>query len=678
MATQKTDFLKFNAYGMKDLITRKMSEDSKFTDQIYEGSNLAILIDLVSYMYQCLVYQLNNAASESMFSDTQIYENISRLVKMIGYNPRGCTPAKFDVYVDMTDVQVVDGYNRNSDLLYILPYSYIDTGLMDSEGNPIYFSTYRTNPVDHEPITIESEDYHEVSLVNGKWKLYPTIFTASGIQNEVFTLDLNSFNTDSKKYIPTDYIDVYIKRKQTGEFVSFYQDKEELLMGVSQRNIQDDIGGASQRFSIYSNDDSIYSIRLNENKNYEIKFGDGITCQKLNKGDQLYIFYLDTNGLDGEITIDDIPDFSNLKFVHNAPEFGLKSEDYNGIFSYVETNKYITDINDYSLLKKSTTTTKAKPEEDVEDIKINAPNWFKTGNRLLTRFDYEQFVKQNINSVIDVKCMNNWEYLTTFHKWLYECGIKYHQDSNNPGRYYFEESKFHVNNFSVVDAADANNIYIWVKLDDDSIPQEYIKNQLVSMGMNNLKSLTTEVQTLKPIPVIFNICAGYEDIARIFAKNNDFQTFVQLATEHSYIEVTVGDNSIHVNSFITEQIRRIIAKYFSQQNLKIGQIINTTEMMNEIYSINGVSRVRTVFNPGSVFYDYIDQNINSPRAIDGLSFISYSNGFIDYGEDVSIGNSIRHVEDFQFPVFDSNAINGIVDKIKIIKKQMTNINSIKF
>lgn len=70
MATEKTDFLKFNAYSMKELITRKMSEDSKFTDQIYEGSNLAILIDLVAYMYQVLVYQLNNAAAESMFSDT--------------------------------------------------------------------------------------------------------------------------------------------------------------------------------------------------------------------------------------------------------------------------------------------------------------------------------------------------------------------------------------------------------------------------------------------------------------------------------------------------------------------------------------------------------------------------------------------------------------------------------
>ena len=70
MADKNTDFLKFNAYQIKDLIIRKLSDNSKFSDQIYEGSNLAILIDLVSYMYQCLMYNLNNSASESMFADT--------------------------------------------------------------------------------------------------------------------------------------------------------------------------------------------------------------------------------------------------------------------------------------------------------------------------------------------------------------------------------------------------------------------------------------------------------------------------------------------------------------------------------------------------------------------------------------------------------------------------------
>ena len=67
MASSNSDFLRFSAYSLKDMITRKLSENSKFTDQIYEGSNLAILIDLVCYMYQCLVYCLNNAAAESMF-----------------------------------------------------------------------------------------------------------------------------------------------------------------------------------------------------------------------------------------------------------------------------------------------------------------------------------------------------------------------------------------------------------------------------------------------------------------------------------------------------------------------------------------------------------------------------------------------------------------------------------
>ena len=80
MANSNIDFLRFSAYSMKELITRKLSEDSKFTDQVYEGSNLAILIDIVSYMYQCLAYQLNSAAAESMFADTQLYDNMIRLV----------------------------------------------------------------------------------------------------------------------------------------------------------------------------------------------------------------------------------------------------------------------------------------------------------------------------------------------------------------------------------------------------------------------------------------------------------------------------------------------------------------------------------------------------------------------------------------------------------------------
>lgn len=70
MTTPNKDFLKFSAYSIKDLITRKLSDTTKFTDQVYEGSNLAVLIDIFSHMAQCVLYSLNTAAGESMFSDT--------------------------------------------------------------------------------------------------------------------------------------------------------------------------------------------------------------------------------------------------------------------------------------------------------------------------------------------------------------------------------------------------------------------------------------------------------------------------------------------------------------------------------------------------------------------------------------------------------------------------------
>ena len=44
-------------------------------------------------MFQTLTYQLNHAASESMFSQSQYYENIVRIAKLLGYNAKGITPS---------------------------------------------------------------------------------------------------------------------------------------------------------------------------------------------------------------------------------------------------------------------------------------------------------------------------------------------------------------------------------------------------------------------------------------------------------------------------------------------------------------------------------------------------------------------------------------------------------
>ena len=73
-------------------------------------------------------------------------------------------------------------------------------------------------------------------------------------------------------------------------------------------------------------------------------------------------------------------------------------------------------------------------EETVDEIRHNAPQWFKLGNRLITAADWEYFMKNVFgkSNVIDVKCQNNWGYISTFYRWLYNVGV----EQKNNGRYY--------------------------------------------------------------------------------------------------------------------------------------------------------------------------------------------------------------------------------------------------
>lgn len=319
MSAENTDFLRFNAYSIKDLITRKLSEDGNFTDQIYDGSNLAVLIDIVSYMFQCFMYNLNNAASESMFSDTQIYENMNRLCKLIGYSPRGFTPASVTAYIQSND----DSLNGTQ----IQKYSYVDTGLTDSNGKKICFSVPKKD--DGTTETINNETYHRITLYNGMWKLYGTIFTASGTDYETFVLADVKSDSDDKKYVAGNFIDVYVE-SEDGTITPWYYDRFDIFHVTGSTNFQDDGANSKPQFSkLYDEDDKVYSVRINEEHQYEVKFGNGTSGKRLTKGDRVYVFYLDTNGLDGKVDTSEIGD--ELKFEGGADQFGISKNLYNKI-----------------------------------------------------------------------------------------------------------------------------------------------------------------------------------------------------------------------------------------------------------------------------------------------------------------------------------------------------------
>lgn len=79
---------------------------------------------------------------------------------------------------------------------------------------------------------------------------------------------------------------------------------------------------------IYNGDRKIFSVRLKEDKTYQIKFGDGAVGSRLGKNDKIIVFYLETNGADGQLQIDDI-DQSNLKLtIPKADSYNLTDSSY--------------------------------------------------------------------------------------------------------------------------------------------------------------------------------------------------------------------------------------------------------------------------------------------------------------------------------------------------------------
>ena len=632
MADKNTDFLKFNAYQIKDLIIRKLSDNSKFSDQIYEGSNLAILIDLVSYMYQCLMYNLNNSASESMFADTQIYENINRLCKFIGYSPRGIKPAMANFeYIKENDDN--DGKN-------IPAFCYIDTGKVDRNGKKICFSTY-------EDVEINKNINTDVALYNGIWKSYPTIFTASGLENETIILD----SLDASK-VAGEFVYVYVKSSEG--IKRWKYDKDELFINMSRNNVTE-----TNFASIYNSKETVYSIRVNENKNYELKFGNNVIGKKLSPGDKIYVLYLETNGEDGYI---DMGDIQTAKLIDEREQF--IPDDLQDLIIKREGEE-ASDIELFLTQNSSNPI----PIETVDEIRENAPNYFKTGNRLITIQDYEYFIRTNyINDVVDVKCQNNFDYISTFFKWLWNIGKNGKLDHEKSGTYYIKQDRLQRSNYTYADPSDSNNVYIWLKfiprIQNTSI---YIQKmqQSINRITKNIKTLTQEIMACDVVDVNFAICAAPEDIALkeyllkdgvMIEENND-----------SYVEITMDDNILYANSNVKYQIADIIWDSFKAENCKIGQSIDINSMTNKILSLNGILGIRTVFKK-----DDIEIRKN------GLSFASWSAKYIERGDDLDVSNSSRTLEEFQFPVLAYTDKTQLLNKIVIIRKSLSNINTIKY
>ncbi len=642
MADFNQDYLKWDANSLKRVITRKLSENPIFTDQVFEDSNLTTLVDVFAYMYDVLTYYLNHGASEAMFNDSQIYENINRIVKMLGYNPTGFTASQADC-IFFSEGETDDEVNFAQ---IVLPkYTSVDTNLVDPNGNSVLYSMttqrFLSPNVSGTIAKVSTED--TTIFTNGQWKLYDTTFTAAGVPFESFILDLITLDDeDEPRFLAHPHLDVYVKRanskNNTFDYIQFEPVSQGTLFG--------------EQTTIFGPVDDVYELRINENKQYTVTFGDGIHGSRIQEGDELFIIYLESNGASANIGANflgasngvtiNIAGMTDALF---ADILNITVQDLIDLRNNIDPQSPITGAK--VLVSNINASTTFSELEGVDEIRANAPTWFRMGDRLITAQDYEQYVETTFRAdVIDTHVMNNWEYLAEFLEWL---------DRHDSLTIDIREREF-----PFADSCDFNNVYIWTKFKASSVNSNIIENNLIPR-----KCLTAEPLVLTALDTSFVPCLvnNNYDI-------NDWDSLVE-----NFLEVKKDKNSFIGTEKVRDEVVTVINTFFKPSTLKVGQNVDIRELQTQILAVNGVDTVRTAFRPaqrdndGNVLSNPDGTILFVPcedtKYFDGLSFAIFT-GTLVRGKDVEIINGNIKLRNFQFPKLLDSQFLKLDDRLKVV------------
>jgi hypothetical protein len=568
--------------SLRQLIVNRLNEQQVFTDQNFIGSNLASIIDIISFSYHTLIYYLNKTSTESMFTESQLYENMNRIVKILDYKPIG--------YQTSTLSFTASAQTLPQGVYAIPRYTTVSlNGIPFSFNEDVAFVKTISNAT--EPLL---EMSRLKLLYQGQYQEYP-LYIASGETNE--TIIVNSSNT----LVDHFNIDVYVKTKQFNIWKKYYPTSNLFLEdGVSEK----------------------YEIRLNSNKRYEIRFGNDINGKRLQPGDTVAIYYLESSGDSGVVGEDFVT--SDIRS-YSTPQYNEILNDVNN-----EQLTYLTNTELVNLMfKNAASSTLPKRPETVDEIRELAPALYRSQYRLVTGRDYEVFVKANFSNIIsDVRVFNNWSYASEYLKYFYDIGI------TSP--FLTERALF--NQVLYTDSTNFNNAYIVV------VPRATAKSnynflspaqkELLNSSIASTKMTTTETTFIDPVYKAFDF-----GVPGIEIVETDLCTLVVRKSPGSRVN----------DDMIKNEIVNIIKQHFSRTQTKLGYLVNITDLSQAIQDVIGVDTYKIVRE-------------DTGEYINGLCFQVW-NPIYPENDNITTQTNIQ-LKLFEFPNFHN--IDLLHNKIKII------------
>jgi len=594
------EYAAFDALSLRSFITTRLNQNAVFTDQNYEGSNITAINNIIAYSFHTLLYYLNQTSTETLFSEAQLYENMNRIVKLINYAPVGAQTSTLSFSVSANS-NLTQGY-------YTIPrYSLLRAGNATYSFNEDV--TFTKTLTGTESLTTISNQY---LLYQGNYIEYP-LYSARGEANEIVYLI-----PGANVIVDHFNVDVYVKNVSSGKWTKWQQTQSLYLQNAS---------------------DLTYELRLNSNKNYELKFGDNINGLQLNPGDVVAIYYLQSSGTSGQIGVNAI---NGVKAsLYTTSQFALIQPDVTSSDLNLLSDTQILNLQ-FSNSNISTTFTDA---ESVDSIRKNAPASYRSQYRVVTTGDYESYIKGNFANIInDVKALSNNDYVNGHLRYLYNIGL------TNPG----VDNRVLFNQLAFADACNFNNVYVYVLPKATKLlTNNYVnyltpaQKQLIISTINNKKTLTSEVVVMDPVYLAITTGVGVENTVTL----NDIA--------NSKLVVTLNRGARTPASVIQSGIQSIFASYFNPSNITLGFTITVSDITGSILALQDVKSVVTV---------------NSTETVNGVSLIIYNPSYPNN----DIISTTKTITVLPFQTVYLNNINELMSRVVVQQEVAQNASIINF
>jgi len=248
----RLDISELDFENIKGSLKRFLSNQNEFKDYDFEGSSMAILLDLLAYNTHYLAYNANFVANEMFMDTAQLRSSVASLAKLVGYTPNSARAPIADLKLVINDgtgaTITIPAGTKFGTTVDGLTYTFVS------------IADKTVQPVDGV-YTCQS-----LSVYEGTYVSYNYTFDSSDI--------------DQRFLIPSDRAD------------------STTIKVAVQNSVSDTTSNTYTKATSITELDStskVFFLQEAEDGQYEIYFGDGVIGKALEDGNIISISYVVTN-----------------------------------------------------------------------------------------------------------------------------------------------------------------------------------------------------------------------------------------------------------------------------------------------------------------------------------------------------------------------------------------------